>query len=123
MAANWGANPWSDATKVVRSRIGQLLLDQPHGGVGALVGPSDEGLPLGDPVVGRAVDLDVVVGRVGGAVGQRRRDEAEELVLELVGDRVADHRQVRLVGVEDVLDQRVVQLSPSRPLARRRSPR
>ena len=94
--------------------IGQLLLGQPHGGVGALVGPLDEGLPLGDPVVGRAVDLDVVVGRVGGAVGQRRRDQAEELVLELVGDGIAHHRQVGLVGVEDVLDQRVVGWSPSR---------
>ena len=33
-------------------------------------------------------------------------------MLDLVGDRVADHRQVRLVLVEHVLDQRVVGLLP-----------
>ena len=44
--------------------------------------------------------------------GQPRRDEPEELVLDLVRDRVADQREVRVVGVEDVLDQRPVGLLP-----------
>ena len=68
-------------------------------------------------------DLDVVVGRVRCAAGQLRRDEAEELVLELVGGRVADQRQVRLVGLQDVLDAAAWPTSPSRGPARRRSPR
>ena len=50
-----------------------------------------------DAAVRRAVDLDVVVGRVLGAVGQLLGDEAEELVLELVGLGIADQREVRLV--------------------------
>ena len=86
----------------------QAILRQAHGGVGALVGAADERLALLDAAVGGAVDLDVVVGRVRVAVRQLLRDEPVELVLELVGDRVADHREVRLVGVEDVADQRPV---------------
>ena len=47
-------------------------------------------------MVRRAVDLDVVIRRVLGAVGQLLRDQAEELVLDLVRARVADKREVRL---------------------------
>ena len=49
------------------------------------------------------------------AVGQLPGHEPEELVLDLVGDRVADEREVGLVGVEHVLDQRVIGLSQYRP--------
>ena len=82
--------------------VAQAPLGQAHRGVGALVGAADERLALLDATVGRAVDLDVVVRRVVVAVRQVPRDEPEELVLELVGDRVADHRQVGLVGPHDV---------------------
>ena len=99
-----------------------MVVRQRQRGVGALVGAADEVLALLDAAVGRAVDLDVVVGRVGRAVRQRRRDQAEELVLELVGHGIADQREVGLVGVEHVLDDRVV-ASPSTGPARRRSPR
>ena len=69
-------------------------------------------LALLDATVGRAVDLEVVVGRVGGAVRQLLGDESEELVLDLVGDGVPHERQVGLVLVEHVLDQRVVRRLP-----------
>ena len=84
------------------------VLGEPHRRVGALVGAADERLALVHAAVGRAVDLDVVVRRVPGAVRQPPGDQPEELVLELVGDRVADQRDVRLVAVEHVLDQRPV---------------
>ena len=65
-----------------------------------------------DAVVALAVEVDVVVRRVVVAVGQLARDEAEELVLDLIGDRIADHREIRPVLVDHVLDQRVVGLLP-----------
>ena len=86
----------------------QAVLRQAHRRVGALVRAADERLALLDAAVRRAVGLDVVVRGVLGPVRQPLGDEPEELVLDLVGHRVADHRQVRLVLVEDVLDQRVV---------------
>ena len=59
-----------------------------------------------------AVDLHVVVGRIDGTVGESLGDQPEELVLELVGDRVADQREVGLPDVEHVLDDRVVRPLP-----------
>ena len=112
MARNCGAKPWSEDTNVVRSRSRMRVLGEPHRLVGALVGVADERLALLDAAVLGAVDVDVVIGRVVGAVGELLRDQPEELVLDLVGDRVADHRQVGLVLVEHVLDQRVVGLLP-----------
>ena len=91
--------------------VAHVLLRQPHRRVGALVRVADERLALLDAAVRRAVDLDVVVGRVRRAVGQLRH-EPEELVLELVGDGVADQGEVGLVRVEHVLDQRVVGRRP-----------
>ena len=91
--------------------------------VGLLVGGADEALAGLDPAVRDAVEVDVVVRRVGVAVGERRRDEAEELVLELVGRRHArpaagragrSWRRTRASGGGR---------STSRGPARRRSPR
>ena len=77
-----------------RRRLAQQVLGQRQEAVGAPVGGADELRALRDPPVGRAVHLHVVIGRVRRTVGQDRADEAEELVLELVGRRVADEGEV-----------------------------
>ena len=112
MARNCGAKPWSDATNVVELVVAHVLLREAHRLVGARVGLLDEALALADAVVAHAVEVHVVVGRVVVAVGELARDEPEELVLHLVGHGVAHHRQVGLVGVEHVLDERLVERLP-----------
>jgi hypothetical protein len=94
-------------------RLAEHAASQPHGGVGTLVGPPEEALAHLDPPVFLAVH---VVNRVRGSVRDRRRHQAEELVLELVGDRVSDEREVRLVGLDHVLEQRAVRLLPVQAL-------
>ncbi len=84
--------------------------------VGLVVGLADVAPALGHQAVLRAVEVDVVERRVRLAVGQRRADETEELVLELVGRRHADHQQVRVVGVGDVLEHRPVAGRPVQAL-------
>ena len=81
-----------------------------------LVGRADEALAGRDAAVGLAVQVDVVVGRVRRAAGQLRRDETEELMLELVGRRHARQQQVRLVRLDDVLEHRQVPGLPVQPL-------
>ena len=80
--------------------------------VRALIGAADERLALLDPAVRGAVERDVVVGGVGRAVRHGRGDQAEELVLDLVGRRIADQREIGLVGLDQVLQQRLVRLLP-----------
>ena len=89
-----------------RRRLAQQVLSERHEAVGTLVGGADELGALRDAPVGRAVHLHVVVGRVRCTVGQRRHGESEELVLELVGRRVADEGEVRVVRLHDVLQRR-----------------
>ena len=77
--------------------------------VGPVVGAADVAGADPDPVVARALAVDVVEERVGPAVQVGRGEQAEELVAELVGDREADHGQVGL-GLqlaEDEADDRV----------------
>ena len=116
------ADERGDVLLALRDLVEQVLR-QPHHPVRTLVGGADVALAHVDEPVGGAVEQHVVVGRVGLAAGQRRRDETEELVLELVGRRVADEREVRFVGGDQVLEQRPVELSPSTGPARRRSAR
>jgi hypothetical protein len=80
--------------------------------VGLLIGAADEFLARLDPTVLGAVEVDVVVGRVGRTAGQCGRDEPEELVLELVGGGHADEKEVGLVGPADVLQHRQVASGP-----------
>jgi hypothetical protein len=89
--------------------VGHEPPGQPQLGVGLVVGAADVAGADRDPAVGRALAVDVVVELVGAAVQVGRGDQAEELVAELVGGRVADHGQVG-VGLQlaqDVLDDRV----------------
>ncbi len=73
---------------------------------------------LGEQVVLRPVPVHVVEVRVRIAVHVRRHREPEELVLELVGNRVAEHQQVGLAveDVEDVLQVREVGVLPHQAL-------
>ncbi len=115
IARNCGAKPWSDPTNVVGS-LPMSLRASVSTCVGALVGVADEpGAGTHAPVAG-PVHLDVVVGRVGLAVGQLLRDEPEELVLELIGDRIPGEQEIRLVGLDHVLEHRVMGLGPVQPL-------
>ena len=59
--------------------------------------PPDKGLALGNPSVRRAIHLYVIESRVRRPAGQGRRDQPQELVLELVRGRVTGHDQVGLV--------------------------
>ena len=73
-----------------------------------VVGGGDERVALCDAVVLDAVQVDVVERGVRRAVRQLRRDEAQELVRELVRRRHAGHQEVRLVGLDDVVEHRQV---------------
>ncbi len=84
--------------------------------VGLLVRRPDVGLARGHAAVGDAVEIDIVVRRVGGTVAELRADEAEELVLELVGRRHPDEEEVRLVLGGDVLEHRHVAGGPVQAL-------
>ena len=88
---------------------------RPRVRVGALVSALDEVGALGYAAVRRAVHLHIVIGRVGSAVGQRGGDQPQELVREFIGGGIADHRQVGLVGLEDVFDQGCGKVSQYKP--------
>ena len=110
-----GEELWCEA--VVGGHEGRrVLADEParegQRPVGLGVGLLDEGRALRHPSVGDAVEVDVVVGRVGLPVGQLLGDQAQELVLELVGRRHAHHQQVRPVLLGDVLQHRPVAGGP-----------
>ena len=91
--------------------------------VRALVRPPEEPLALRHPAVGRAVHLHVVIRRVRLAVVQLRRDQAQELVLELVGDRVARPAPGRAGSFCRMYLISGWSTSPSTAPARRTSPR
>ena len=107
--------------------------------VGLLVRGPDVALALVDPAVGDVVVRQVVEVRVRVAVDVGRRDEAHELVRELVGHRVADREQIgldaeavdrpdRVHGGDGTVGEDVAQVATSgRPSiagpARRRCPR
>ena len=80
--------------------------------VGAVVGAADERLALRHAAILHAVEVDVVIGRVGHAARQGRGDQAQELVLELVRGRVPGEQQVRLVCLDHVLEHRQVACGP-----------
>ena len=121
MARNCGAKPWSEATNVV----GSLPISdagERQDLVGLLVGAPDVGLARGDAAVRDAVQVDVVIGGVGRAVRELRADEAEELVLELVGRRASrEQRSGWYLFARTRASARG--RSPSRGPARRRCPR
>ncbi|HEY4792370.1 MAG TPA: hypothetical protein VIJ05_13770, partial [Actinomycetes bacterium] len=79
--------------------VGHEAPGQPQLGVGLVVGAADVAAADPHPAVGWPLAVDVVVERVGPAVQVGPGDQPEELVAELVGDRVADHGQVGL-GLE-----------------------
>ena len=100
----------------VRRPVRHERIDEGQRVVSALVRPFQERLALLYALVRRSVHLHVVVGGVRGSVRQRLGHKPEELMLELVGRGIADHREVRLVLVEDVLDHRLMACSPVQAL-------
>ena len=116
MARNCGAKPWSEPTNVVvflpASKFCASSSVSSASSYAARMNASRWATrPSGVPF-----DLHVVERGVRCATGQCRRDEAEELVLELVDDGDADEREVGLVGVEDVFEDRVVRSGPVQAL-------
>ena len=77
--------------------------------IGFVIGGPDIALANGEPAIRDTVTVGVVVVRVGIAVHVGRRDQAHELVAELVRHRIADHGQlgIRLERAQDVPEDRV----------------
>ena len=91
---------------------GRILAHQLTGAcqhlVRLLIGRADESLASGNSSVRNAVEIDVVIRRVGSPARQLGRDEPEELVLELIRRGHAGQEHVRVVGLDDVLEHRLV---------------
>ena len=96
--------------------VGHQRLNQRQCRISALVSTLNESSALSHTPIGRTVDLHIIIGWIGRAVGQLGSDQAQELMLELVGRRVAHHRQIGFVVREDVLDDRVVTGLPVKAL-------
>ena len=89
---------------------------EPERRIGALVGAPDVAGPGGDAAVADMVEVGVVERRIGGAVGEGRRDQPEELVLELIRRRVAGEEEIGLPGPDDVAEERLVERLEPEPL-------